>query len=73
MNVEIQSSSSTPNSLTYRFGEFKMEISLSNGYLQREIVRMWKRSRSLHQYYNNLANLQGWYSIDRGTHTSLLD
>ena len=50
-----------------------METSVSRKCLRRKIVQMLERSRSLLQYYNNIANLQDWYSADRGFHTPRQD
>ena len=34
---------------------------------------MLERNQSVLQYYNNIASLQDWYSIDHGSHTPLQD
>ena len=36
-------------------------------------MQMLERSQSLLQYYNNIASLQEWYSVDYGTHVPLQD
>ena len=85
MNIEIQSDSSTANSLTDRLGvrltrgtsgyknESKMETSVSRRCLQRRTAQMLERSQSLLQYYKRIASLQDWYSTDHGSHTPLQD
>ena len=88
MKIEIQSDSSTANSLTDRLGagqrtkhtrffwnkeEFKMETSVSRRCLQRRTAQVLERSQSQLQYYNNSASLQDWYSTDHGSHTPLQD
>ena len=90
MKFEVQSDSSTANSLTDRLGagqrrkhidtctfvyrnESKMETSVSGRCLQRRTAQMLERNQSLLQYYNNIANLQGWYSTDHGSHNPLHD
>ena len=74
MKVEIRSDSSTANSLTDRLvaalkKDFKMEVSVSRKFLQREFVQMLERRLSLLQYCSSIVNLQGWYSTDHGSHT----
>ena len=87
--IEIQSDSSTANSLDGSIGsserntltrgtfgyknEFKTEISISRRCLQRRTAQLLERSQSLLQYYNNIASLQDWYSSDHGSHTTLQD
>ena len=80
MKGDMQGDSSTANernTLTRgSFGyenEFKMETSVSRRCLQRTTAQMLERSQSLLQYYNNIATLQGWCSIDHGSHTPLQD
>ena len=34
---------------------------------------MLEQNQSLLQYYNNIANLQDWYSTDHGSRTPLQD
>ena len=53
--------------------ESKMETSVSRRCLQRRTAQMLERSKSLLQYYNNVASLQDWYSTDHGSHTPLQD
>ena len=65
MKVEIESGSSTANSLTDRLG------SVSRRCRQRKIVQMLERNQSLLQYYNKVASLQECYSTDHGSHTPL--
>ena len=40
--------------------EFQMEISRSNGCLQRKFALLLERSQSLHHHHHNIANLQDW-------------
>ena len=82
MKIEIQSDSSTRNSLTDRMGAgqrtkhidtryFWIQERVQDGDLSikkvptaKKTAQMLERSQSLLQYYNNIASLQGWYSID---------
>ena len=50
-----------------------METSVSRRCLQRRTVQMLERRQSLLQYYDNIASLQDWYFIGRGSHTPLQD
>ena len=77
MNVEIQSHSSTANSLTDPLGVGPRTKHIDTRYcwvqersfLQRKIAQMLEQSQSLLQYFNSSANFQEWYSTDHGYHT----
>ena len=89
MKIEIQSDSSTANSLRNRLQdserstfarvtsgykkESKTETSVLEGAYSEEPARMLEQNQSLLQYYNNFASLQDWYSTDHGSHTPLQD
>ena len=70
MKIEIQSDSSTANSLTDRLGAGQRTKHIDTQYLQRRTAQVLERSQSLLQYCNNIASLQDWYSTD---HTPLQD
>ena len=87
MKIEIQSDSSTANSLTEHDSErntltrgtsgcqneSKTGTSVSRRCLWRRTAEMLERCQSLLQYCNNIASLQDSYSTDHGSHTPLQD
>ena len=79
MKIEIQSDSSTANSLTDRLGAGQRTKHIHTRYfwmqerVQRRTAQMLERSQCLLQYYKNMASLQDWYSTDHGSHTPLQD
>ena len=82
MKIEIQSDSSTSNSLTDRLGVgqrtkhidtryFWIQERVQDGDLS--IKKVLTAKNCAVQYHNNIASLQDWYSTDRGSHTPLQD
>ena len=88
VKIEIQSDSSTANSLTDRLGAGQRTKHIDTWFFWiQETSSRWRPQyqegahskerrrccQSLLQYYNNIASLQDRYSTDRGSHTPLPD
>ena len=86
MKVEIQSDSSTSNSLTDRLGAGPLTKHIDTRYFgstrtnrtqfhegsHSEIVhRCWNEASPCFRYCNNIASLQDWFSTDHGSYAEL--